>query len=199
VGAGVLIQLTETALGTTTVYLLPQEPSIDPKRYRSRVKAALLKMGVIGKAHYDDEPTWYVAGANSTSPFKDTDSDDIGFEYCIITASSNVEVVPQDPAVEPRCPGCGAKLHELFYEVVNEIDLEYEGRKKSEKYLEARITCPKCKKAWALTELRDDVGIFLSGTWVNFEDVQSELRPDWLASFNKETGWRHKAMTYWYT
>ena len=114
-------------MGSTTVYLLPEGRSVEPKAYGARVKAALLKMGVIGKERYDDEPNWYVAGPNSNAPFKEVDPDDIGFEYCIIMASTNVAVVPQDPAVEPRCPHCGADVSALYNDLVNEIETEYTG------------------------------------------------------------------------
>ena len=186
-------------MSSTTVYLLPEGSSVEPKAYGARVKAALLKMGVIGKERYDDEPNWYVAGPNSNAPFKEVDPHDIGFEYCIVMASPNVAVVPQDPAVEPRCPHCGADVSALYNDLVNDIETAYTGRKKSQKYLEARLACPRCDRASALPELRDEIGIFLSGTWVNFEETQSELRDEWLATFNDQTGWRHRALTYGYT
>ena len=186
-------------MGNTTVYLLPEGQSIEPKLYGARVKAVLLKMGVIGKERYDDERNWYVAGPSSNAPFKEADPDDVGFEYCIITASPNVEVVPQDPAVEPHCANCGTKLSGLYYDLINEIEMNYQGWKKAQKYIDARITCPNCARAWALPDLKDDIGVFLSGTWVNFEDIQSELLPAWLTAFNEQTGWQHRALTYWYT
>jgi hypothetical protein len=186
-------------MGNTTVYLLPEGPSIDPRAYRLRVKKVLQRFGVIGNERYDGEPNWYVAGPNSNQPFAALADHEIGFEYCIIYGSVNVEVVPQDPAVQPHCPSCDADLSQPYYDLINDIEMTYSGRAKSRKHLSSRISCTKCTHASSLPELKDSVGVFLSGTWVNFEDIQSELRPEWLTEFNMQTGWQHRALTYWYT
>jgi hypothetical protein len=184
-------------VGHTTIYLLPEE-AVDPATYASRVLSVLTRWGVITEDHYDGQPTWYCAGHNSCTPFLEAD-EDFGFEYCIITGTSHVEVVPQDPAVQPRCPFCLGDLSDIYYEAINDIEDEYDGAEKSKQYLDARLGCSTCSHQSSLTELKDDVGIFLSGTWINFEDVESELRPEWVEQFNRETGWRHRVLTYWYT
>ncbi len=188
-------------MGTSTIYLLPENGSVDPTTFGKTVKAVLTEMGVICDELYDDEPNWFCAGSDSSVAFDRSDEDDdVAFEYCIIYASKNTELVPQDPAVEPLCPQCDAELREEYYELINSIEeKELSPAKKSQRYLHANIACPACRCETLLTKLKDEVGIFLSGTWINFEDVQSSLSPKWLKKFEAATGFKFKVLNYGYT
>ena len=113
-------------MGSLSTYLVPATQHRSPSAYHDAVKRALLKLKIIRPDLYADHPNWYSAGPNSIKPFEHEDigsdfGDDLGFEYCIIHGSQ-VELVPLDPAVEPRCPNCDANVSDEFFELVRRIE-----------------------------------------------------------------------------
>jgi hypothetical protein len=185
-------------MGSISIYLLP-ETEVDPTEYGKTVKRVLLEMGIIDDENYEYE-NWWVAGSRSNTIFQEPGTD-IGFEYCILYSSPHVELVPQDPAVFPRCPSCAAELSDQFYELINEIEENHAERpaRKARAYEDARLKCGTCGVSAALPDLKDDHGIYLHRTWVNFEDTPGSLRADWVREFSRATGWNHRAVEYWYT
>ena len=185
-------------MGALSIYLLPED-EIDPSEYGLRVKTVLLEMGIIEDENYEHDD-WWVAGESSGRIFE-KEADGVGFEYCILYSSPYLELVPQDPAVSPACPSCGADVSGEYYEVVNQIELDNASQpaRKEGAYIAATVSCPACAAMTLLPQLKDERGIFLSRTWVNFEDPNSSLRRDWLAAFEAATGWKHRCIEYWYT
>jgi hypothetical protein len=186
-------------MGTLSIYVIPEQ-EIDPEAFRRTVKQVLLEMGVIEDENYS-EPNWWLAGESSASIFENGGGEDVGFEYCIVYGSPHVEIIPQDPAELPSCPACGADVSEEFYDVINDIEERHEEEPgaKAEALEGATVSCPKCRAASRITNLKADVGILLSRTWINFEDAPGSLRDDWLSKFNEHTGWKNRCLEYWYT
>jgi hypothetical protein len=187
-------------MGSLSVYLLP-DSVIDPREYSRRAKQALLDLGIITNLNYANDPTWWLAEEGSARFFVDGSEDERGFQFCILNASRFMSVVPQDPAVEPSCPACGSTVSDEYYELFNDIHDKYERdeRRRSSALIAARVTCPSCHASSALASLRDEVGIYLSGTWINFDDTPGPLRGEVVRAFDAATGVKHKALTYWYT
>jgi hypothetical protein len=183
-------------VGSLSTYLVPLTPQLDPGAYLNRVKAALLSLEVIvgERYHYAEQPNWLCAGPKSLEPFENEAEDEIGFEYCILYGEKRVLIVPQDPAVEPSCPTCGADVSNDYYELVNSIEdtqtKDYEG---------ARLRCHSCGHSSRFDQLKDRVGVFLTNTFINFEDASGPLKARWLKQFEKECGIKHRLLEYGYT
>src|SRR5689334_1644868 len=119
-------------MGTTTIYLLPNNHAIDPPLYASRVKSVLTDGGVIRPTPYHPKyPHWHPPGLSAASAFLEVPAGYKGFEYCIVTGAPTVELVPQDPASDPHCPACNAELVDSYYDLVNTIEESCHGREKS--------------------------------------------------------------------
>jgi hypothetical protein len=185
-------------VGNLSIYLFPEE-DVDPVAYGPRVKQALLAMKVIDDETYE-HPNWWVAGESSADAFEDP-SDETGFEYCIVYSSPFVELIPQDPAVFPKCGACGAEVSDEYYELVEDLEEKYGNSPalKGSQLLQASLRCPGCSAVVALENLVDPQGIYLKRTWVNFEDASGPLRDEWLKRFETATGWKHRAVQYWHT
>jgi hypothetical protein len=186
-------------MGALSIYLIP-ETEVEPEIYGRKARQVLLDMGVIEDENYE-EPNWWVAGPSSAGIFEDGDDEDIGFEFCILYASKHVDIVPQEAAEFPLCPACDASVSDQFYDLVNGFEEKYEDEpaEKAEALKTAVVTCPACGAASAIASLKTDVGIFLSGTWINFEDPPGPLRADWLEKFDAATGWKNRCLEYYYT
>lgn len=181
-------------MGTWSTYLIPESVQLQPEHYLATVKAALQKFGVIGERQYGDNPNCFSAGPQSLDPFENEIGWKTGFEYCSLYGNSRIEVVPQDPSAEPKCPCCTADVHEQYYEVVNGGEDDQEPN-----YESATITRGACGRSSRLDQLKDEVGIFLTNTYINFDDVPGRMRTNWLAKFEAETGIKHRVLEYWYT
>jgi DNA-directed RNA polymerase subunit M/transcription elongation factor TFIIS len=182
-------------MGARTVYLIPTDDDLASKAYCQKVTRCVVTMGVIDEEEDEDEGG-YLAGPKSLSILsKKADADD-AFQSCEIYGSRTARLIPQVPAVSPTCPKCAKKLEDMFYEVVNEVEMNTED---ASDYSKVRITCPKCKASHALVELNDPVGIFLASKYICIEDLQGKLSHKWLAEFEKKSGIKHRAYAYWYT
>jgi hypothetical protein len=116
------------------------------------------------------------------------------FDHLGVHESRLPYIIPQDPAIEPTCPGCGADVREVFYDTVNGI--EDEGQEVD--YREVKVRCLRCRQEFLITALKDRVGVFCAREYLYFADVEV----DDIGTF--ETHLRtilHDAEveSYWYT
>jgi hypothetical protein len=116
------------------------------------------------------------------------------FEYLGVHRSQLPFIIPQDPAVEPICPGCGGDVREAFYETINEI--EDAGQELD--WRDVKLTCPHCNQDFAITTLKDRVGIFCAREYLYFSDVVVDDLPAFEAELRTIL---HDAeiKSYWYT
>jgi hypothetical protein len=185
-------------MGRTSVYLVPEASDVSAEEYAERVRKFLLETKVV--AHDDEEgPAFFYFGPASRHPFQvppefleEAYRTDPAFEFCTIYGGRPT-VVPGQPAAEPKCPRCGADVTEPYYDAFG----EEEGAEVD--FTTLRVTCPGCGGAFRPDALKDHVGIFIVDRFVNFDDSFTELRPEWLAELERQTGHRHKVLVYWYT
>ena len=88
-------------------------------------------------------------------------------------------------------------LNEQFCELVNPI---WDGESEMT-FEEAKLKCPKCQRSFALNKLRDmcKIGIFLTNTFVMFDEAAGKVRKKWLQEFDQALGVKHRLLEYWYT
>lgn len=144
----------------------------------------------------------WAAGKSAATIFSD-EFNELAFHYCLIYSSTNVEVVPLSflPAVFPKCPTCDADVWRDYYKLIDRIrsaDRVATERPMSS-LLHAKVTCPACGSAALLSDLKDDRGLFLSRTWVAFENTPCSLRSEWVRMFEEATGWKHRVLEYPYS
>jgi hypothetical protein len=167
-------------MGQTSIYVFAQN---DRPAFVQESLTRLSEAGVISSEPYGGK---YGAG---TVPWASG-----AFDYLGIHRSRLPFIIPQDPAIEPMCPGCGADVNEAFYETVNEI--EDEGQEVD--WSNVKVTCPHCHEDFPTTALKDRVGIFCAREYFYLSDVTVDDLPAFETELRKIL---HDAeiKTYWYT
>ena len=116
------------------------------------------------------------------------------FDHLDIHQSRLPYIIPQDPAIEPTCPACGADMSEAFYDTVNEI--EDEGQEVD--WRGVKVTCSRCRQEFAITALKDRVGVFCACEYLYFADVEVDDLRAFETQLQKILS-HAEVKSYWYT
>ena len=76
-------------------------------------------------------------------------------------------IIPQDPAIEPKCPACDSDVAAAYYDTINRV--QDEGGEVD--WREVRIPCPQCGEATRITALKDSVGVYCAREYLYFSDI----------------------------
>ena len=183
-------------MGARIVYLIPDGEGPPAGAYRRAVVRCLRGMGVIDDEEDEDG---YPPGPLSLQVLARAAGADDAFESCQVYAARRPRLVPEMPAVSPRCPACRRKLEDEFYAAVAEAEEAADEAGGEPDYAPVRVACPKCNSRHALDRLDDRVGVHLARRFVCLDDVQGKLSRPWLAAFVERTGIGHRVYEYQYT
>jgi hypothetical protein len=116
------------------------------------------------------------------------------FDHLGIHQSRLPFIIPQDPAIQPTCPGCGADVRAVFYDTVNGI--EDQGQEVD--YRDVKVRCPGCGREFLITALKDRVGVFCAREYFYFADIELDDMRTFetrLRTILPDT----EVKSYWYT
>jgi len=183
-------------MGEFVIYLVPEVEVADPITRRAEITRLLQDEGIIDKqkdAFYPvvESSSCYVVGGNNLAAFTiDENEVNVAFQHCVIYGDARPTVVPQEAAVTPSCPACGANVTDDYYEFIN-----------SERDVRTPLVCHTCGRGSRIDALKDDYEIVITNLFVSFDETYgySQMKPDWLEQFNKKCGITFRMLSYWYT
>ncbi len=141
-------------MGQVSTYVFPTTTETG---FVDRALAALIFAGVVTEVN-----EFYAPG--------DIDWALNAFEEVGLHRSLLPYIIPQDPAVFPRCPSCDHDVSDDFYEMANEIEWE----SNEVDWSQLKVKCPGCGLLSPITELKDPLGIYCATEYIYFSDVTAE-------------------------
>lgn len=143
-------------MGEQSLYVFPSFEK-DSRGFCSLAVPRLIAAGVLERGPIEHlAELWCGAEARNIVPG--------GFESAGLRVVDRPQLIPEDPAVAPRCPGCGADVSDRYYEAIDADAPE------SVDWSEVVVQCD-CGLAPRLTELVDPAGIHARSEFFFLEHV----------------------------
>ncbi len=181
-------------MGCHCLYLVPTTAVAGPRRIARKAVSILTDQGIIWAAparnpEFSPGHFSFRCGENGRRAFAvEADAQVIPFETCYLFGAKHPDVVPQFPAVYPKCSRCGTNVSSEFYAFVNDENVE------------EPFQCPACGNNCRIDSLVDDVGIFITTLYLCFDDTKGlQVDAEWLHRFSEQLGIGFMVKEYWYT
>jgi hypothetical protein len=136
-------------MGEWSIYIFPT--STDEKAgFCERAVARLAQAGLV------TPPTRALQNLDERSPGENAAAFLAeGFDYLGVRMGERPKLIPEDPAILPRCPTCAEDLADPWYDVLNDEI----GRDLDQDWTTPQVTCPTCRWKGSLLDVVDEAGV----------------------------------------